>query len=79
MNLRPPYDFEKYSQPFFPVAEDLDRRADTAEAAGDLSKACQLYMRAAAVYRIARFPTPQSPRQRLAWERQKAVFLKGAK
>ena len=78
MNLQPPYDFERYAQPFFPVAERLEEQASVAVADGDLSKASQLYRRAAAVYRIARFPTPQSPKQKLAWECNKAAYLKGA-
>lgn len=34
--------------------------------------------RASAVYRIARFPAPRSPIQKLAWQRGKEMFYKGA-
>ncbi|KAI9779588.1 MAG: hypothetical protein M1816_003469 [Peltula sp. TS41687] len=78
MDLQPPYDFERYAGPFFPVAERLEEQATAAEADGHLSTASKLYLRAAALYRIARFPTPQSPKQKVAWERNKAAYLKGA-
>ncbi|OCL14476.1 yellowish-green 1-like protein [Glonium stellatum] len=78
-NIYPPYDFEVYSEPFFPVAEKLERLAAEAEDSGDLKKACELYLRAACVYRTARQPCPISPRQHIAWERQKVAFFKGSK
>lgn len=79
MNLQPPYDYETFAQPFFPVAERLEDQASAAVADGDLTKASLLYRRAAAVYRIARFPMPLAPKQKVAWERNKAAYLKGAK
>jgi len=77
--LTPPYNFEEYAKPFFPVAEDLVKRADEAEASGDLKSASALYLRAACVYRTARQPCPQSPLQNIAWARQKETYYKGAK
>jgi hypothetical protein len=79
VNLRPPYDFDRYCEAFWPMAVDLSRRGTEAEELGDFSAACQLYLRSSAVYRISRFPTPQSPKQKIAWELQKNVFLKGAR
>ncbi|KAH0282315.1 yellowish-green 1-like protein [Aureobasidium namibiae CBS 147.97] len=78
-NLTPPYNFEEYAKPFFPVAEDLIKRADEAEASGDLKSASALYLRAACVYRTARQPCPQSSLQNIAWARQKETYYKGAK
>ncbi|ORY09072.1 yellowish-green 1-like protein [Clohesyomyces aquaticus] len=77
-NIYPPYDFEVYSQPFFPVAERLEERAAIAEASGDFELASELYLRAACVYRTARQPCPISPRQKLAFQKQKQAFFKGA-
>ncbi len=77
-NLHPPYDFESYSAPFFPIAERLERLAQDAERSNDLASAGHLYLRAACVYRTARQPCPIAPSQQLAWERNKAVFYKGA-
>lgn len=76
---RPPYNFDQIAETFFPVAEELDSRGDAAEKEGNLTLACELYLRAAAVYRIARFPFPISERQLHAWKCQKAVFFKGAR
>lgn len=50
------YDPDAYAKPFFPVAEVLVAKAQDTEKAGRTDEACDLYMRAACVYRIARFP-----------------------
>lgn len=78
LNLRPPYDFDTFASTFFPTGEALSTRAAAAQKAGDVPAARDLYLRAAAVYRIARFPTPQSPKQLQAFARQKDVFFRGA-
>lgn len=77
-NLRPPYDFDAYAAPFFPVASALEERAQAAEKSNDTPLASSLYLRAAAVYRIARFPIPRSPKQKEAWILNKAAYVKGA-
>ncbi|KAE8153578.1 alpha/beta-hydrolase [Aspergillus avenaceus] len=77
-NMKPPYDHDVYAAAFFKSAEDLVRQAQTAEEAHDTAKAAELYLRAAALYRIARFPIVQTPKQREAWERNKEAFFKGA-
>ena len=46
---------DEYAKPFFPVAENLMLLAQMAEALPDTVKALDLYLRAAAVYRMARF------------------------
>lgn len=43
-----------------------------------MPKASALYLRAAVHYRIAHFPTPRSLKQKEAWTRNKAAFMKGA-
>jgi len=45
-----------YTSAFFPTAERLEREGDEVTAAGDTAKASDLYLRAACLLRIARFP-----------------------
>lgn len=68
---------DEYAKPFFPVAERLVVMAGQAEAQGDTTQARDLYLRAAAVYRIARFPINRSPLSQEAWKRGKAAYAKG--
>ena len=68
---------DDYAMPFLPVAEKLVHAATDAEKLGDKSKARDLYLRAAALYRIARFPINRSSISQKAWERGKAAYLKG--
>ncbi|MCJ1394611.1 hypothetical protein MMC18_007491 [Xylographa bjoerkii] len=79
LNLSEPIDFDQYAAPFFPVAEDLANQAQEEETSGDVTKASELYLRAAALYRIARFPVPRSPKQKEAWERNKEAYAKGGR
>lgn len=76
-DMKEPYDWDAYAEAFLPKAEELVARATIAEAEGDQAKASELYLRASAVYRISRFPTPRSNTQRLAWTQGKKVCLKG--
>lgn len=78
-HMRPPYDFDAYAAAFFPVAEKLEHEAQAAQEANDLSRASEMYLRAAALYRISRFPIPRSPMQKEAWTRNKAAYMNGAK
>ena len=71
------YHPDEYAKPFLPVGERLTRMAAQAEAQGDAANARDLYLRAAAVYRIARFPINRSPLGHEAWERGKAAYAKG--
>jgi len=68
---------DDYAKPFFPVAGQL--MADAREAAsGDRTLAARdLFLRAAAVYRIARFPINRSPLSQDAWEKGKAAYEQG--
>lgn len=70
---------DDYASAFFPTAEQLVRAAESAEEEGETANARDLYLRAAAVFRIARFPINRSRLTRLAWERGKAAYVKGGR
>lgn len=70
---------DEYAKPFLPVAESLVATAEQAEGRGSTSTARELYLRAAAVYRIARFPINRSQLSQKAWEKGKDAYLKGAR
>ena len=73
------YNPDEYAQPFFPVAERLVELANQSETQGNTTQARDFYLRAAAVYRIARFPINRSEISQQAWERGKAAYLKGGR
>ncbi|EKD12710.1 uncharacterized protein L3040_006859 [Drepanopeziza brunnea f. sp. 'multigermtubi'] len=70
-----------YTEAFFPVAASLTERGDGEQ---DPEAASALYLRAACLYRIARFPyisgfpTPNDATKWQAWTLQKAVYMKAA-
>lgn len=75
----------EYTQAFFPIAEELARKGDTASQQSDHNLATEFYLRACAVYRIARFPYitafPEincSVKWK-AYEAQKSVYLRASK
>lgn len=70
---------DDYARPFLPVAAQLVERAEAALAAGSADQARELFLRAAAVYRIARFPVNRSPLGQEAWARGKAVYERGGR
>lgn len=70
---------DDYAMPFLPVAEGLVAKAEQAQGQGNTLGARDLYLRAAAVYRIARFPINRSPVSQEAWERGKEAYLKGGR
>lgn len=73
------YDPDAYAAPFLPVGEALMKRAEEAESNRNTSEAKDLYLRAGAVYRIARFPINRSKLSQQAWEAGKAAYIKGGK
>ncbi|KAL7628238.1 hypothetical protein AAE478_002437 [Parahypoxylon ruwenzoriense] len=76
--LKRPYDWDEYALCFFPKAEQLVARARAAEEEErNQEKASELYLRASALYRIARFPAPRSPQQRVAWTKGKEAAAAG--
>jgi hypothetical protein len=52
---------DDYAKPFFPIAAQLATQAREAASNGRTAEARNLFLRAAAVYRIARFPINRSP------------------
>ena len=73
------YNPDAYAAPFLPVGEVLVKQAEEAEKEDNLDEAKDLYLRAGAVYRIARFPINRSKLSRQAWEAGKAAYLKGSR
>lgn len=73
-----------YTNAFIPIAEELTARGDEALASGNKTNASTFYLRACAVYRIARFPyisafpAINDEAKWAAWEAQKAVYTKAA-
>ncbi|TKX21521.1 heptaketide hydrolyase ayg1 [Elsinoe australis] len=72
-----PYDWDAYAAAFAPKAEELTKRAEAAEQAGNKDEASELFLRASAVHRISRFPYPRSPLQQTAWRSGIATALRG--
>jgi hypothetical protein len=68
---------DDYAKAFFPTARQLIAQANDAMSKGDPRQAKALFLRAAAVYRIARFPINRSALSEEAWEKGKAVYEKG--
>ena len=75
----------EYTEAFFSTAEALTVKGNAATTAGDHKLATELYLRACAVYRIARFPYISSfpevtcPVKWSAWTAQKQVYLRAGK
>ncbi|MCJ1475494.1 hypothetical protein MMC13_004157 [Lambiella insularis] len=69
---------EEYTETFQPYGAALVKQAENAEKAGDTKIAEDLYLRAAAVYRIGRFPYIINEKQQKSWERQKKYYVKGS-
>jgi hypothetical protein len=72
-------DPDAYATPFLPVGAKLVERAHEADDQGDHATAKELFLRAGAVYRIARFPINRAPKTQEAWELGKAAYLAGGK
>ncbi|KAA8574669.1 hypothetical protein EYC84_003919 [Monilinia fructicola] len=75
---------DAYTEAFFPIAEKLTRQGDEAASLSNQTVASEFYLRAACVYRIARFPyigkfpKISSSVKWKAWEAQKQVYMKAA-
>ena len=65
---------DDYATPFFPVAQQLAAEADEAMSKGSTPEARDLFLRAAAVYRIARFPINRSALSQGAWVKGKVAY-----
>lgn len=68
----------EYTKEFLPTCERLVQEADAAHEKGDKEQAKDLYLRACAVYRIARFPYINSDVKREAYAAQKDAYMKFA-
>ncbi|KAI0153083.1 alpha/beta-hydrolase [Xylariaceae sp. FL1272] len=74
----------EYTQAFFPAAKSLEEQGDALAQRGDTKAASDLYLRASAVLRIARFtyitsfPEVNDLTKWRAWEMQKRVYMKAA-
>ncbi|TKA54060.1 hypothetical protein B0A55_13248, partial [Friedmanniomyces simplex] len=66
---------EEYTQEFLPMAEGLVQKADDTP---NEQEKIALYLRACAVYRIARFPYINSAVKRDAYAAQKTAYMKAA-
>ena len=73
------YKPDKYAQPFLSVGAQLVRQADQAEADGDSQKACNFYLRGAAVFRIGRFPVNRSALSEKAWSLGESAYVKAGR
>lgn len=69
---------DEYTREFVPTAERLVAEADNL-AQADPAGASTLYLRACAVYRIARFPYINSPYKKHIYGSQKEAYLKAAR
>lgn len=69
---------DEYTQEFLPTCEKLVKEADQKADNGEKDEAINLYLRACAVYRIARFPYINSDLKRAVYEAQKHAYLKGS-
>ncbi|KAF4624535.1 hypothetical protein G7Y89_g13634 [Cudoniella acicularis] len=73
---------DAYTEAFFPTAEKLTRQGDELAAYKNFKDSSDLYLRAACLYRISRFPYISSfPKissevKWKAWEAQKVVYMK---
>jgi hypothetical protein len=74
-------DPEVYASTFLPTGISLFEEAEVFEHKGDIEKAQELFLRAGAVFRIARFPIirRESRSSVQAWEFGKTAFLRGAR
>ena len=70
---------DDYAKPFFPIADRLVAAGEEALSNGSVAEGRDLFLRAAAVYRIARFPINRSPLGQQAWEKGKAAYEEGGR
>jgi pimeloyl-ACP methyl ester carboxylesterase len=71
-------DRDEWAAAFCAVAQPYEEQARAAEAAGNTAEAQTSYQRAYAHYRMARYPAPNSPGKRAAYDKSVETFLKAA-
>jgi len=69
------YDREKWAAAFSAVAKPYEKKAAEAEKAGDAKSAKENYLLAYQYYRMARYPTINSPGKRAAWRKSQEMLL----
>lgn len=67
---------DAYTNAFLPTARALTRQAQELETS-DKARAKEMYLRANAVYRLARFPYIDTEAKKIAFEEQKTAYLRG--
>jgi hypothetical protein len=72
-------DPEEWAKAFCEVAEPYEEKASEAEASGNRALAKENYLLAYATYRIGRYPAPNSPAKRKAYNRSKTNWLKASR
>ena len=72
-------DRDEWAQAFCAVAEPYEEQARAAEQAGDAATAQRQYQRAYTYYRMGRYPAPNSPGKRVAYEKSMEAFLAAAR
>lgn len=76
-NINDPYS-DDYTNAFLPTAQSLAQKAQSLETT-DRGKAKSFFMRANAVYRLARFPYIGTELKKQVFEEQKQNYLRGSK
>jgi pimeloyl-ACP methyl ester carboxylesterase len=72
-------DRDEWAAAFCAVAEPYEEQARAAENAGDGPAALDNYRRAYTYYRMGRYPAPNSPGKRAAYDRSVDTFLRAAR
>lgn len=71
-------DRERWAEAFSAAAEPHVDSARAAEAGGDRETARHEYLAAFGLYRVARYPAPNSPAKKLAYRRSQEMYFKAA-
>src|SRR5438105_4590431 len=72
-------DRDEWAAAFCAVARPYEEQARAAEAAGDAKAAQENFLRAYAYYRMGRYPAPNSPGKREAYDKSVETFLAAAR
>lgn len=72
-------DREEWAAAYSAAARPYEEQARAAEARGDLKAANPLYLHAYGLYRMARYPAPNSPGKRTAYVKSQEMYLLGAR
>lgn len=73
------FDREAWARAYCDAAQPFEERAREAEQAGDRSAAKDNYLHAYGLYRMARFPAPNSPAKKAAYRKSQETYLTAAR